>query len=134
MLTAIFLVVVYFVIQVIQSAPKKKKLKTLKISMMYLNKRNVVTLLGFNATLTAKVILWRLVTHVFPGFLTPIHAQIYFQSYRLLFSHERRKYAGKTVRLNLVSNSQPPGHESNMLSHPGGVPVKRQHSISELKW
>ena len=29
---------------------------------------------------------------------------------------ERRKYAGKKFRLNSVSNSQPPGHESDMLT------------------
>ena len=35
---------------------------------------------------------------------------------------ERRKYAVKKFRLKRVSNSQPPGHESNTpLSHPGGA-------------
>ena len=29
---------------------------------------------------------------------------------------KRRKYAGKKVRLNQVSNSQPPGHESETLT------------------
>ena len=59
--------------------------------------------------------------HVFPGFLTPVLTQLSFQSHRLLFSHafsrgERRKYAGKKVRLNRVSNSQPPGHKSDTLT------------------
>ena len=42
--------------------------------------------------------------------------------HRLLFSHasgsrgERRNNAGKKVRLNRVSNSQPPGHESDTLT------------------
>ena len=33
------------------------------------------------------------------------------------FRGERRKYAGKKVRLNGVSNSQPPGHESDALTN-----------------
>ena len=38
-----------------------------------------LVVLGFNATLTAKVISWRSVTHyVFPGFLTPLLTQLFF--------------------------------------------------------
>ena len=57
--------------------------------------------------------------HVFPGFLTPVQKQLPFQNHRLLFtlaSGERRKYGGDKVRLNRVSSSQPPGHESDMLT------------------
>ena len=59
--------------------------------------------------------------HVFPGFLTSVPTQLSFQSHRLLFPHafsrgKRRKYAGKKVRLNRVSNSQPPGHESDTFN------------------
>ena len=58
--------------------------------------------------------------HVSPGFLTLVRTQISFQSHRLLFSHasagERRKYAGKKFCLEHVSNSQPPGHESDTLT------------------
>ena len=58
--------------------------------------------------------------HVFPGFLPPVLTQLSFQSHRLLFltcfRGERRKYAGKTVCLNRVSNSQPSGHESDTLT------------------
>ena len=56
--------------------------------------------------------------HVFPGFLTPVLTQLSFQSHRL-FSHsrgERQTYAGKKVRLYRVSNSQPPGNESDTLT------------------
>ena len=81
--------------------------------------------LGFKATLTDKVIPWRSVTHMFPGFLTPVLTRISFQS-----RGERRKYAGKKVRLNRISNSQPPGHESDMLTtEPQGrgfYPVKEK--------
>ena len=56
--------------------------------------------------------------HVFPGFFTPVLTLISFQVHRLLFSHafNRRKYGGKKVCLNRVSNSQPPGHEFDTLT------------------
>ena len=59
---------------------------------------------------------------VFPGFLKPVLTQLSFQNHQLLSSHasvevgERRKYAGKKVCLSQVSNSQPPGHESDTLT------------------
>ena len=37
-----------------------------------------LVVLGFKATLTAKVISWRSVTHVFPGFLTPVLTRLFF--------------------------------------------------------
>ena len=59
--------------------------------------------------------------HVFPGFFKPVLTLLSFQSHRLLFSHafsrgERQKYLEKKVRLNRISNSQPPGHESDTLT------------------
>ena len=38
----------------------------------------MLVVLGFNATLTAMVISWRSVTHMFPGFLTPVLTQLFF--------------------------------------------------------
>ena len=76
-----------------------------------------LVVLGFNATLTAKVILWRLVMHiVFPGFLTPVRTQLFFPKPPTTFPTcfcrgERRKYVRKKVHLNWGSNSQPQGHE-----------------------
>ena len=60
-------------------------------------------------------------THVFPGFLTPVLTQISFPKPPTTFltcfcRGERQKYAGKKVRLNWGSNSQPQGHESNTLT------------------
>ena len=80
-----------------------------------------LVVLGFNATLTAKVISWRWVTHMFPGFLTPVLTQLFFPEPPTTFltcfsSGEKRKCARKKVRLNRVSNSQPPGHESDTLT------------------
>ena len=56
--------------------------------------------------------------HVFPGFLTPVLdlTQLSSQSHRLLFSHALDVRGEKKVRLNRVSNSQPPGHESDTLT------------------
>ena len=61
-------------------------------------------------------------THVFPGFLTPVLTQLFIQKPPTTFltcfcrGERRRKYAGKKVRLNRGSNSQPPGHEPNTLT------------------
>ena len=60
--------------------------------------------------------------HVFPGFLTPVLTQLFFAkpptTFRTCFCRgERRKYAGKKLRLNRRSNSQPPGRNS------GGKPL-----------
>ena len=57
-----------------------------------------LVVLGFNATLTANVISWRSVTHVFPGFLTPVLTQLFFPKSPTTFltcfcRGQRRKYA-----------------------------------------
>ena len=82
--------------------------------------------------LTAKVISWRSVTHMFPGFLTPVLTQLFFPKPPTTFltcfcRGERRKYAGKKSRLNRGSNSQPPGHESDKLTiEPPGRGVQKR--------
>ena len=58
---------------------------------------------------------------VFPGFLTPVLTQLFFPKPLTTFltcfcRGERREYARKKSRLNWGSNSQPPGHESDMLT------------------
>ena len=59
--------------------------------------------------------------HVFLGFLTPVLTQLSFQSQRLLISHASAKVreeitSEKKFRINQVSNSQQPGHESGTLT------------------
>ena len=57
--------------------------------------------------------------HVFPGFLILVPTQLFFQERPTTFltcRGERRKYAEKKVRIKWGSNSQPPGHESDMLT------------------
>ena len=59
--------------------------------------------------------------HLFPGFLTRVQTQLFPPKPPTTFltclcRGERRKYAGKKVRLNRGSNSQPPGHESDTLA------------------
>ena len=80
-----------------------------------------LVVLKFNATLTAKVISWRLLMHVFPGFLTPVLTQLFFPKPPTTFPTcfcrgERRKYTRKKSHLNRGSNLQPPGHESDTLT------------------
>ena len=57
-------------------------------------------------------------THLFPGFLTPVLTQLFFPKPTTTFltCFSKGKYAGKRVRLNQGSNSQPPGHESDTLT------------------
>ena len=59
--------------------------------------------------------------HAFPGFHTPVLTQLFLPKPPTTFltcfcGGERRKYAGKKIRLNRGSNSQPPDHESDMLT------------------
>ena len=59
--------------------------------------------------------------YVFPGFLSPVLTQLFFPkpptTFPMCFCRgKRRKYAGSKSRLNRGSNSQPPGHESDMLT------------------
>ena len=87
-----------------------------------------LVVLRFNTTLTAKVISWRSVTHMCFLAFSPVLIQLFFPKppntlIKCFCRGERRKYAGKKVRLNRGSNSQPPGHESTRspLSHPCGA-------------
>ena len=59
--------------------------------------------------------------NVFPDFLTPVRTQLFLPKPPTTFltcfcRGEREKHAGKKVCLNWGSNSQPPGHESDMLT------------------
>ena len=59
--------------------------------------------------------------YVFSGFLTPGLTQLFFPKPPTTFlacfcRGVRQKYARKKSRLNGGSNSQPPGHESDMLT------------------
>ena len=82
--------------------------------------------LGFNATLTAKFIAQRSVTHMcFPGFLTPVLIQLSFQSRRLLFSYAKevrgkssleRKFTSTGCRIH---NHQVMSQTHSPLIHPG---------------
>ena len=60
-------------------------------------------------------------THMFPGFRTPALTQLLFPkpltTFPICFCRgERRKYAGKKVCFNRVSNSRPQGLESDTLT------------------
>ena len=92
-----------------------------------------LVVLRFNATLTAKVISWRSVTHiiVFPGFLTPVLTQLSFQSYRLLFSHASAEVRGENTpeRIFASTGSRTQKHQvmsptRSPLSYRGGAGKK----------
>ena len=60
-------------------------------------------------------------SYVLPGFLMPILTQLFFPKPPTTFltrfcRGERGKYTGKKSHLNRGSNSQPPSHESDMLT------------------
>ena len=85
-----------------------------------------LVVLGFNTTLTAKVISWRSVMHVcFLAFSHQYQHNFSFQSTTSFLTcfcrDERWKYAGKKVRLNQGLNSQPPGHESDTFTTEGCI-------------
>ena len=95
-----------------------------------------LVILGFNATLTAQVIIMAVGdAHVFPGFLTPVLTQLFFPKPPTTFLKcfcrgERRKYARKKSRLNRGSNSQSPGHESGKLYV--NLPQGQKHNYINL--
>ena len=86
--------------------------------------------LGLSTTLLAKVMSLRSVTHMFPGFVTPVLTQFFFPkppaTFLICFCRgERKKYDEKKVCLNQGSNSQPPFHESETLTtEPPGLGTK----------
>ena len=85
--------------------------------------------LGFNATLIAKVILWRSVTHMcFLAFSHQYLHNVSFQSHRLLFSHASAEVRGENTPERKVSstgdrthNHQVMSRTRSRLSHPGGT-------------
>ena len=72
---------------------------------------------------------------VFPGFLTPVLTQISFHRHYLLFSYASAEKRGENTHernFNGVSNSQPPGHESDMLTtEPSGQRSTHQGQTSQ---
>ena len=73
---------------------------------------------------------------VFPGFLTPVLTQIFFQSHQLLFSHASAEVRGKnTPERNFAttgSHTQLPGHESDTL--PAEPPGQGGKELKKKKW
>ena len=79
----------------------------------------LLVVLGFNATLTAKVISD---AYAFPGFLTPVLTQLFFPKPPTTFltyfcRGERRKYVGKKKSPQPgIEHTQAPGHEYDTLT------------------
>ena len=65
-----------------------------------------LVVLGFNATLTAKVISWPSVTHMcFLAFLHQYYHNFSFQSHRLLFSHASAVVRGESKSERKVTST-----------------------------
>ena len=83
--------------------------------------------LGFNATLTAKVISWQSMTHMcFLAFSHQYYKNFSFQSHRLLFSHATAKVRGENTPKRKVASTGDRTHNHQVmsptrspLSHPG---------------
>ena len=65
--------------------------------------------------------------YVFPGFLTPVLTQLFFQSHRLLFSHASVEVRGENTPERKVASTGDRTHNHQVmsptrspLSHPGG--------------
>ena len=88
-----------------------------------------LVVLGFNATLTAKVISWRSVTHMcFLAFPHQYYHNFSFQSHRLLFSHASAEVRGENTPERKVASTGDRTHNHQVmnttrspLSHPGGA-------------
>ena len=90
-----------------------------------------LVVLGFNATLTAKVISGRSVTHMcFLAFSHQYQHNFFFQSHRLLFSHASAEVRGENSpeRKAASTGDRTPNHQvmsptCSPPSHPGGAPA-----------
>ena len=86
---------------------------------------------GFNATLTAKVISWRSVTHMcFLAFSHQYQHNFSFQSHRLLFSLASAEVRGENTPERKVASTGDRTHNHQVmsricspLSHPGRAPL-----------
>ena len=100
-----------------------------------------MVVLGFNATLTAKVISCRSVTHTCVSWLShtsrPTNTTFFFQSHRLLCSHAsagvrdentpERKFASTGYQTHNHKGTSP---KRSPLSHPGGAVFSMKFSVS----
>ena len=99
-----------------------------------------MVVLGFNATLIAKVISWRLGTHMcFLAFSQQYKHNFSFKSHRLLFPHASAEVRGENTPERKVAsigdrtrNHQVMSPTRLPLSHPGGVQILRRRTAQEL--
>ena len=89
-----------------------------------------------NSTLTAKVISWRSVMRMFPGFLTPVLTQLFFPKPPTTFltcfcRGERRKFAERKTAStgDQTCNHQVMSLTCSPLSHPGGAPLSEKKNF-----
>ena len=76
-----------------------------------------LVVLGFNATLTAKVISWWSVTHyVFPGFLTPVLTQLFFPKLPTTFLTSSAEVRGENTPEIKVASTGDRTHNHQVMS------------------
>ena len=88
-----------------------------------------LVVLGFNATLTAKVISWRSVTHMcFLAFSHKYQHNFSFQSHGLLFSHAFAEVRGENTPERKFTSTRDRTHNHQVMSptrlplnHPAGA-------------
>ena len=88
-----------------------------------------LVVLGFNATLTARVISWRSVTHIcFLAFSHQYQNNFSFQSHRLLFTNASAEARGENAPERKVASTGDRTHNHQVMSatrsplgHPGGA-------------
>ena len=82
-----------------------------------MGKGSWLVVLGFNATLTAKVISWRSVTHM--CFLAFSHQYLHnfsFQSHRLLFSHASPEVRDENSQEKKFASTEDQTHNHQVMS------------------
>ena len=98
-------------------------------STIFVKKVSWLVVLGFNDTLTAKVISWRSVMHMcFLAFLQQYLHNFSFQSHGLLSSHASAEVRGKNTPERKVASTRDRTHNHQVmsptrspLSHPDGA-------------
>ena len=114
---------------------------TTKLAFETLSQKGwLVVVLGFNATLAAKVISWQSVTHMcFLAFSHQYQHNFSFQSHRLLFSHASAEVRGKNTLERKVASTgdQTQNHQvmsttHSPLSYLGGAVPKGRKLVTSI--
>ena len=91
-----------------------------------------LVVLGFNTTLTAKVISWQSVMHMcFLALSQQYQHSLSFQSHRLLFSHASAEVRGKNSPERKVASTRDQTHNHQVMSPTRSLPSHREWHIMD---